>query len=581
MCIRNYTDLVEVLMVEILESEFDLNGCDSLKKWKYGKNWPVVYIIHNEKEAYIGETTSIFVRSHTHYNNPIRRKLVKLHVIADKDFNKSVVLDIESFLIRHMASDGVFSLQNSNSGIQSHDYFDKQKYNSTIHDIWKKLQEMRLVNQDIRSIENSDIFKFSPYKSLTNDQYITAKNILEEVVENFKNEDNGTIVVKGGAGTGKTVLGIYLMKLLIDLEAHNTEIDDEENLLMDGIAGIRESDLKLNIGLVIPMSSLRNTLKKVFKKVKGLDSSMVLSPHECVGKHFNILIVDEAHRLRRRKNLTQYKTFDKNNSRFNLGQEGTELDWIIKSSDQQILFFDPKQSIKPTDISKNTIDYIIENRLGTEKVFHLETQLRCIGGEEYINYVYDIFGATPPKEKISFNDYEIKIFDDVRKMTDSIIIKNKEIGLCRNVAGFSWKWKTKKNKSTVNQKGEFKDGSIDIKIGEYTYIWNTKANDWVNSPNSINEIGCIHTIQGYDLNYTGVIFGDEIKYDPVLKKIIIDRKHYFDVKGKYTASDEELHDYIINIYTTLMTRGIKGTYVYVCDSGLREYLKKYIESANE
>lgn len=565
-------------MVEILESRFDLNGCNSLLKWKYGKNWPVVYIIHNHKEAYIGETTSIYVRSHTHFNNPIRQNLIKLHVIADKDFNKSVVLDIESFLIRHMASDGVFSLQNSNSGIQSHDYFDKQKYNSTIHEIWKKLKELNLVNQDIRSIENSDIFKFSPYKSLTNDQYITAKNILDEVVDNIKNNEKGTIVVKGGAGTGKTVLGIYLMKLLIDLKLNDTEFDEEENLLMDGVTGIRESDLKLTIGLVIPMTPLRNTLKKVFRKVKGLDSSMVLSPHECVGKHFDMLIVDEAHRLRRRKNLTQYKTFDENNSKLELGQEGTELDWIMKSSDQQILFYDPKQSIKPTDIDKETISLLIEKRTKTDKIFTLETQLRCIGGEEYINYVHEIFSITPPEKKMAFKEYDFKIFDDVKKMTESIKEKDKGEGLCRNVAGFSWKWKTKKNKTSKNKNGGFSDGSIDIQIGENTYIWNTKATDWVNSPNSINEIGCIHTVQGYDLNYTGVILGNEIKYDPAFKKIVIDRNHYFDVKGKYTANDEELHDYIINIYTTLMTRGIKGTYVYACDVGLRDYLKKYMDS---
>jgi uncharacterized protein len=464
-------------MVEILESRFDLNGCNSLLKWKYGKNWPVVYIIHNQKEAYIGETTSIYVRSHTHFNNPTRQKLVKLHVIADKDFNKSVVLDIESFLIRHMASDGVFSLQNSNSGIQSHDYFDKQKYNSTIHEIWKKLKELNLVNQDIRSIENSDIFKFSPYKSLTNDQYITSKNILDEVVDNIKNNVKGTIVVKGGAGTGKTVLGIYLMKLLIDLKPNDTEFDEEENLLMDGVTGIRESDLKLTIGLVIPMESLRNTLRKVFRKVKGLDSSMVLSPHECVGKHFDILIVDEAHRLRRRKNLTQYKTFDENNSKLELGQEGTELDWIMKSSDQQILFYDPKQSIKPTDIDKDTISLLIEKRTKTDKVFTLETQLRCIGGEEYIIYVHEIFSITPPEKKMAFKEYDFKVFDDVKKMTESIKEKDKGEGLCRNVAGFSWKWKTKKNKTSKNKNGGFSDGSIDIQIGEYTYIWNTKATD--------------------------------------------------------------------------------------------------------
>ena len=111
-------------------------------------------------------------------------------------------------------------------------------------------------------------------------------------------------------------------------------------------------------------------------------------------------------------------------------------------------------------------------------------------------------------------------------------------------------------------------------FGDKQYRWNTESTDWINSENSVNEIGCIHTVQGYDLNIYGVIFGPEIRYDRQLQTIVIDKSNYYDHLGK-TGNLDELKGYIQNIYVTLMTRGIKGTYIYACDSGLREYLKRY------
>ena len=149
-------------------------------------------------------------------------------------------------------------------------------------------------------------------------------------------------------------------------------------------------------------------------------------------------------------------------------------------------------------------------------------------------------------------------------MVSAIKHKDKEHGLCRVVAGYSWKWVSKVDKSLK-----------DININGTKLQWNTVNEDWVNSKNSIDEVGCIHTIQGYDLNYAGVIFGEEIKYDPN-NGISIDKSKYYDLQGKTALKTEDsLKEYILNIYTTLMTRGIKGTYVYVCDKGLRDYLKQY------
>ena len=121
----------------------------------------------------------------------------------------------------------------------------------------------------------------------------------------------------------------------------------------------------------------------------------------------------------------------------------------------------------------------------------------------------------------------------------------------------------------------------DIEIDGHKYIWNSQPTDWINSENSINEIGSIHTTQGFDLNYTGLIIGNELKYDDINHKIIVDRNNYFDAKGKAGTSDEELLKYILHIYQIMCTRGMRGTYIYVCDSKLKEYLSKYIDKYND
>jgi hypothetical protein len=134
------------------------------------------------------------------------------------------------------------------------------------------------------------------------------------------------------------------------------------------------------------------------------------------------------------------------------------------------------------------------------------------------------------------------------------------------VAGFSWPWISRNDKS-----------KFDIVIGGVELQWNYVTEDWLNTSNSEDQVGCIHTTQGYDLNYIGVIFGYEIDYDPITEKIFVIKENYKDVNGKKTIDDMEvLKQYIINIYKTLMYRGIKGTLVYVCNENLRNYLKEHI-----
>ena len=292
---------------------------------------------------------------------------------------------------------------------------------------------------------------------------------------------------------------------------------------------------------------------------------MVLGPNDVVKKEYDLLIVDEAHRLQRRKNIMGYGYFDRVNRRFGLDNNGTQLDWIMKSSKHQVFFYDENQSIKPSDIRPEDFRNI------NSKKYTLNTQMRVEAGEEYIKFIEDIFDLKSP-QNTTFENYDFKVFDDIEEMVNEIKIKDKKYKLCRVVAGFAWPWHTNPGKKNRQQ-------NYDIEINGLKLVWNSTAQDWVNSPNAVNEVGCIHTVQGYDLNYVGVIIGPEFFYDEEKRKFSIDREKYFDINGRNGITNpEELERYIINIYKTLLSRGIKGTYVYIVDESLRRYFKDKINN---
>lgn len=508
---------------------------NSIGEYHFGKNWPVVYLLEDGKEIYIGETTDMYRRCKEHWDNPDRVKLKNLHVVTDEEYNKSAALDIESMLIQHITADEKFVVQNGNSGLGEHNYFDREKYRAKFEILWEELRNRNIATKALLEIRNSQIFKFSPYKNLTDDQL----GVVEKIKNILKIHDSHTIVVNGGPGTGKTIVATFMVK----------------NILED------EKLKHMRIGLVIPMTSLRGTLKSVFSMVKGLKSSMVIGPNDVVKDKYDLLIVDESHRLRQRRNITNYEAHDKINKSLGLSNDGTELDWILKSSRYQVFLYDKDQSIRPADVSESRIAKLGATRL------HLHKQIRVKGGDRYIDFISNLFDLMP--SECNFEDYDFKIFSNIKDMVSQIKDKNNEYGLSRVVAGYAWPWKTKSG------------GEFDIEIDCLKMVWNSTTKDWVNSGESINEVGCIHTIQGYDLNYTGVIIGPEISYDPNKHELIINEKEYKDINGKRSISDpKELKRYIINIYKTLLTRGIYGTYVYIVDEKLRKYFIDASEDLN-
>lgn len=528
--------------------------------------WPLIYIISGDKikEAYIGESTNALSRMLNHLTNEERLKLSTLHLITSDKFNKSATLDIENNLIKYISADGKYKLQNGNAGLTLHNYYQKDLYFEIFKTIWLELREENLNINALRKIDNSDLFKYSPYKSLSPDQYDAVTELLQILISDRPSRT----FVKGSAGTGKTILAIYLIKLLKtdyrNYDISEDEISSDEDFKL--ISTIKDKFENPSIALVIPMTSLRKTLKKVFKSIKGLSANMVIGPSDVANQKYDILIVDEAHRLKRKRNIVNYDSFNKNNAKLGLDENGTELDWILLQSTNQIFFYDDAQSVKPSDIPKDVFD---ELRIYSNNI-ELVSQMRVIGGSDYINYVDNLLNCRIDvlHEKFQMDGYDFKIFDSLSSMVKEIAIKEEEFGLSRMVAGFAWDWISKNDKS-----------KFDIKIDEVELQWNYVTEDWLNSKNSEKEVGCIHTTQGYDLNYIGVIFGYEIDYDPVSKKIFVIKENYKDKNGKNGIHDTDiLQQYIVNIYKTLMYRGIKGTFVYVCNHNLRDYLQKHIIS---
>lgn len=534
-------------------------------------NWPLIYFLEEKgkekREAYVGETADVLTRLKTHSKSERKQNLRFVNLILSDFFNKSAALDIESNLIRYIAADGHYVLQNGNLGIADHQYYQqKEVYQTLFRDIWSELRSMKIARHSLEHINNSDVFKYSPYKSLSKEQVRGLKIILNCLLD----ENAKVSLIEGGAGTGKSILAIFLFKLLkTDLQDFNhLDFDEDDQELFSLLKKVKEKYDNLNMALVIPMASFRKTISKVFKGIKGLTSKMVIGPSDMVKQEYDLLIVDEGHRLRRRVNLgSYYRTFDKNSEILGLDKmTSSELDWVQIQSKKAIIFYDELQTIKPSDVARERF-YELKDQPATRKE-KLTVQLRIRGGNEYVKLVHQLFDDSKKHKSQIKNTslYDFKLFDNLDDMVEQIRIKDQQKGLSRMVAGFAWEWVSKKDKSL-----------FDIQIGHTLLKWNSTEKDWINSKNAIKEVGCIHTTQGYDLNYTGVIIGPELDYDFTTNQFVVYKERYKDKNGKNSIKDNRvLLDYILNIYRTLLLRGMEGTYVYVCNPNLRKYFAQFI-----
>ena len=254
---------------------FDQSGLNRVKCLPKGSDWPVVYLISNSHQVYIGVTSSASIRFRQHLDNPERKRLKEIHILFDTEFNKSAILDIEQSLIQLVSADNIYEILNKNGGqSQKHNYYQREKYQAKISAIWSQLQKKKLATKDYEVIINSDLFKFSPYNSLTEEQTVACFTVLDDAIDMLNKNIKGAFVLHGAAGTGKTVVLINIINRLVnatDFEMDDTDVEEALSpylRIRRKIADYVNQHGPLKVALVLPMASIRKTLKTVFRKTK-------------------------------------------------------------------------------------------------------------------------------------------------------------------------------------------------------------------------------------------------------------------------------------------------------------------------
>lgn len=270
---------------EIKHFDFNESGLSQLKVHDKGVNWPVVYLIHDEDNLYIGETTSAAVRMSQHLKNDEKKNLKGIEIIFDGRYNKSVILDYEQRLIKYCSVDGRFKkIINKNKGQQAiHDYYQREQYRSQFRILWKELLNKNLAKNSLDIIENENIFKFSPYNALTGEQNEVSISIINDIVDTFENDNKCVSLINGCAGTGKTVLAISIINSivnainiddsLLDSKVENFEDDIDENkrsalLRLKKHISVNRGGKPFKVGFVFPMPWIRATVKRYLEIVE-------------------------------------------------------------------------------------------------------------------------------------------------------------------------------------------------------------------------------------------------------------------------------------------------------------------------
>lgn len=382
---------------------------------------------------------------------------------------------------------------------------------------------------------------------MLDEQKVVYENILSLSTKCQKDGKKRTIIVEGGPGTGKTVVAI---NLLAELTKRNQFVQYvSKNAAPRTVYGYK----------------LKGTMKKssVDNLFKG-SGCYTEAPMNSVGT----ILADEAHRLNEKSGMFQ-----------NMGEN--QIKEIIHASRCSVFFIDESQRVTTSDIgSIAEIEKWAERENSEVIKMELVSQFRCNGSDGYLEWIDDVLQIRDTANyDLEGIDYDIRICDSPKEMEHIVIEKNRIRNRARILAGYCWNW-PKDTRNDVNYH--------DIKIGDYGISWNLDGGDaFAINPDSVHEAGCIHTSQGLEFDYVGVIIGDDMRYEN--GEIVTDyskrAKTDQSMKGiKGLAKDDpekasQLADEIIkNTYRTLMTRGMKGCYVYCTDSELAAYLKERLKS---
>ncbi|MDE3315776.1 DUF2075 domain-containing protein [Lacticaseibacillus zeae] len=543
---------------------------------KFLLQYPTVYVIHTDKKSanqvtvYVGETSDIHRRTIQHLvDDPAKRadwasfsndRNAQMIVIGHQHFNKSLTMDIENRLMLYLSGvPAVKQLNNRRTNPQNQYYTAREKNNIFVH-VWEKLHHINKVVFPVQKVvEDSAMFKASPFHALTDEQLSAKEQIFDHVKSALGSKEVGQLIlVEGEAGSGKTVLLSSLFyELATQLDQNGTETDAPVNKLSVYTLVNHEEQLKVyqQIATKLGISSPKD--ERVMRPTRFINQ------HLASDTPVDVILVDEAHLL-----WTQGKQSYRGKNQL--------MDLLLRAR-VVIAVFDKHQVLRTNGYWEDQQLQKIE-KLAGENIINLKQQMRMQASPRTIAWVDSLVHAHKvlpiPKDR----QYEIRIFNSPAELQAAI--KNKksdnENGLSRLLATFDWPY---------TQKGKDKPKWY-VKIGSWRAPWNlelprtkhrgNKDIPWAEQTESLEEVGSTFTIQGFDLNFAGVIIGPSVKFRQ--GRIVFDPSKSCDsgATNKRTLSDNSkvsvANELIENELNVLLTRGVHGLYIYAVDPGLRKAL---------
>lgn len=560
----------------IHKTSYSLKGIDELNalsgdERRYLLEYPTVYVLNSGQkkksdskyDVYVGEANSITHRTKQHLQAKENDKVngieaANMYVIGDEFFNKSMTLDIENRLIDHfMGNDSILSL--NGRGNEQGSYYDSTVTQEIFENIWNQLhKDNENLVPSLSVITSSAVFKASPFKTLSTEQRDAKNMILESVVDKLHSNETGQLIlVSGGAGTGKTVL---LSTLFYELSTRS----------FAKTAGLSEA---LSSYLVVNHDEQVTVYEQVAKKL-GIGQGrehVVTKPTKWLNAFqdseqlADVVLIDEAHLL-----WTQGKQAYRGKN---------QLDDILKKSKVVIAIFDERQILRSEQhLTHEQVERLM-NR-ANEKI-ELKHQFRIDANDATVDWI-ESFVQGEIKAIPEDDSYELKIFDNVSEMYTAIKERNNDSdkGLARMLATFDWPFKEKGAPTNGDKYWMVKTDGVGLPWNLQTATpadkRRNKGLSWAEADYSINEVGSTYTIQGFDLNYAGLIIGPSVVYR--------DGRVAFDPTASQNKSAIKRRDgidygieHLQNELNVLIKRGVHGLFIYAVDDELRKALNKAAE----
>lgn len=390
-----------------------------------------------------------------------------------------------------------------------------------------------------------NVIKGKPEYTLLDNQLLVYDKVLSSAKKGYHTNEKRAIIIKGGPGTGKSVIAINLMADLM-LRGYHAQY----------ATGSR---------------AFTQTLRKAIGS-RGAPQFKYFNDY--VGANDNeidVLICDEAHRIR-----------EKSRKMFQPVPDSYQIEEIINASKVSVFLIDDDQIVRPDEIG--SVDYIKEyaQKSGSDVFeYELDAQFRCNGSEGFINWINNTLGIKRTANVIwdRHEEFDFQIMQSPEELEKTIRKKVGEGYTGRVTAGFCWPWSKR-----LNEDGTLKE---DVVLGDYKRPWNArpearglasnipKAPLWAYDKGGINQVGCIYTAQGFEFDYVGVIFGDDLAYDFDKGAWVAHRDKSYDSQVK--RSKDNFINLVKNTYRVLLTRGMKGCYVYFMEDETEKFFRSRIE----